>query len=141
MEASVVLNILVRQVVTMPPELGIGFTELSHQISIEEGIKEGTVIKVFELDQNPNPGLKIDCEIMRVSDDKGKLRKELFEAKFNDKNQCELIVKGILDKEEGVESFEAMVKLITQSAFANPARMISTVSYYLKLLKQDQRNL
>ena len=50
MEASVVLNILVRQVVTMPPELGIGFTELSHQISIEEGIKEGTVIKVFELD-------------------------------------------------------------------------------------------
>ena len=50
-------------------------------------------------------------------------------AKFNENNQCELIVKGILDKEEGVNTFEAMVKLKTQSAFANPARMISTVSY------------
>ena len=57
-------------------------------------------------------------------------------AKFNENNQCELIVKGILDKEEGVNTFEAMVKLKTQSAFANPARMISTVSYldfYLQL--------
>ena len=50
-------------------------------------------------------------------------------AKFNENNQCELIVKGILDKEEGVNTFEAMIKLKTQSAFANPARMISTVSY------------
>ena len=52
-------------------------------------------------------------------------------AKFNENNQCELIVKGILDKEEGVNTFEAMVKLKTQSAFANPARMISTVSLNL----------
>ena len=57
------------------------------------------------------------------------MRDELFIAKFNENNQCELIVKGILDKEEGVNTFEAMVKLKTQSAFANPARMISTVSY------------
>ena len=59
------------------------------------------------------------------------MRDELFIAKFNENNQCELIVKGILDKEEGVNTFEAMVKLKTQSAFANPARMISTVSLNL----------
>ena len=67
-----------------------------------------------------------------ISDDKGMIREELFEAKFNDDYQCELSVKGILDKEEGVDTFEAMIKLKTQSAFANPARMISTVNKTFK---------
>ena len=66
MESSFVLSIRVQQVVTMAPELGIGFTELKHEISIDEGITEGTVVKVLELDQVPNPGLRLDCEIMRV---------------------------------------------------------------------------
>ena len=69
-----------------------------------------------------------DCTInFEFTDDKGMIREELFEAQFNDDSQCELSIKGILDKEEGVDTFEAMVKLKTQSAFANPARMISTV--------------
>ena len=66
METSTVLSIRVQQVVTMAPELGIGFTALRHEISIDEGISEGTVVKVLELDQVPNPGLRLDCEIMRV---------------------------------------------------------------------------
>ena len=66
METSAVLSIRVQQVVTMAPELGIGFTALKHEISIDEGISEGTVVKVLELDQVPNPGLRLDCEIMRV---------------------------------------------------------------------------
>ena len=66
METSAVLSIRVQQVVTMAPELGIGFTALKHEVSIDEGISEGTVVKVLELDQVPNPGLRLDCEIMRV---------------------------------------------------------------------------
>ena len=69
MESSVMLSIRVQQVVTMAPELGIGFTELKHEISIDEGIAEGTVVKFLELDQIPNPGLRIDCVIMRVKGD------------------------------------------------------------------------
>ena len=62
METSAVLSIRVQQVVTMAPELGIGFTALKHEVSIDEGISEGTVVKVLELDQVPNPGLRLDCE-------------------------------------------------------------------------------
>ena len=82
METSAVLSIRVQQVVTMAPELGIGFTALKHEISIDEGISEGTVVKVLELDQVPNPGLRLDCEIMRV---KGRLIAEgiLISVRFS----------------------------------------------------------
>ena len=80
METSAVLSIRVQQVVTMAPELGIGFTALKHEVSIDEGISEGTVVKVLELDQVPNPGLRLDCEIMRV---KGGLLSEAFLLKPN----------------------------------------------------------
>lgn len=36
-------------------------------------------------------------------------------------------ISGNLDKESGIKTLEAMIKLKTQSAFANPARMITTV--------------
>ena len=62
-----------------------------------------------------------------ITDDKGMIREELVEAKFNGNSQWEIGIKGILDKEEGVDKFEAMIKLKTQSAFANPPRMISMV--------------
>lgn len=97
LETSVILMIRVQQVVTMPPELGVGFTELRHEVDVEENSPEGTVLRILPLDQIPNPGLKIDCQVMRVKDDKGNIIKDLFYTQFNSaNNQCELLVQGNL---------------------------------------------
>ena len=134
MESTVTLSLRIQQVVTMPPELGVGFTDLRYEVTIDEGIDIGRVAQVLELDQVPNPGLKIDCEAMKIRDDKGRLSNNIFKGKFNSDNQCELIVNEEIDKEEGIESYEVMVKLKTQSAFVNPARMISTVSISVEFI-------
>ena len=128
LETKSFLVIRVDQVVTMAPELGIGFASLKYEANIDENLVENTVVQVLDLDQAPIIGLDIQCSIFRVKDQRGAIVKDILKGVYNDQNhQCELqINQGLIDKEK-TDSLEVMVKLKTQSAFVNPARMISTV--------------
>ena len=66
------LMIMVKQVVTMPPESGMGFTELHHQdVKVLENSIPGTLIKTLEIGQKPDRDIKIKCDIVEVINDKG----------------------------------------------------------------------
>ena len=98
------------------------------EANIDENLVENTVVQVLDLDPAPIIGLDIQCSIFRVKDQRGAIVKDVLKGVYNDQNhQCELqINQGLIDKEK-TDSLEVMVKLKTQSAFVNPARMISTV--------------
>ena len=59
----------------MAPELGIGFAQLEHELNLPENQPVQSVIHSISLDQVPHPGLKIQCEIIRVKDNLGNVRK------------------------------------------------------------------
>ena len=69
------IDSFIQQVVTMPPELGIGFAQLEHELNLPENQPVQSVIHSISLDQVPHPGLKIQCEIIRVKDNLGNVRK------------------------------------------------------------------
>jgi protocadherin-15 len=78
LETSVTLIVRVQQVVTMSPELGVGFETLRYDLKLEENTMRGKVIQVLTLDQVPRRGLDIKCEIMAVKDSKGKVREGIY---------------------------------------------------------------
>ena len=53
--------------------LGIGFTEIKYDLNVPEDQPVQSIIQSLDLDQIPNPGLKILCEILRVKDSKGNI--------------------------------------------------------------------
>ena len=63
---------VVKQVVTMPPESGMGFTELEHpDVQVLENSIAGTLIKTLEISQKPAREINIKCEIVEVVNSKG----------------------------------------------------------------------
>ena len=101
LETKSFLVIRVDQVVTMAPELGIGFASLKYEANIDENLAENTVVQVLDLDQAPIIGLDIQCSIFRVKDQRGAIVKDVLKGVYNDQNhQCELqINQGLIDKE------------------------------------------
>ena len=70
-----IILIRVRQVVTQPPDTGVGFASLNHDsVHVPENIAVGQVVYTVGLDQKPESsrGLSIKCEIMKVVDATGK---------------------------------------------------------------------
>ena len=106
--------------------MSIGFETIRHEVDIEENLAQNTVVKVLELDQEPIPGLDIQCQVMRVKDQRGAIINNVFKGVYNANNQCELQIDGVIDKET-IDTLEVMLKLKTQSAFVNPARMIANI--------------
>ena len=130
LEARFQMLIRIQQVVTMAPELGVGFAQLEYDLSVPEDQAVQSIIQSLGLDQVPNPGLKIQCEVLRVKDDKGNIREDQFIGEYHD-GQCHLVLVQELDKESD-EAFEILLKLKTQSAFTNPTKMIATIKLNLE---------
>jgi hypothetical protein len=64
--------VVVKQVVTMPPESGMGFAELEHpDVQVLENSIAGTLIKTLEISQKPAREINIKCEIVEVINSKG----------------------------------------------------------------------
>jgi protocadherin-15 len=64
--------VIVKQVVTMPPESGMGFAELNHpNVQVLENSIPGTLIKTLEIGQKPDRDINIKCDIVEVVNGKG----------------------------------------------------------------------
>ena len=58
---------------TVAPDSGIGFAELSHSAEISEDAEEGTLIKTLSLVQKDSlqKGLRVQCDVTTVTDARG----------------------------------------------------------------------
>ena len=72
LDSTLQLMIMVKQVVTMPPESGMGFAELNFpDVQILENSIPGTLIQTLEIVQKPDRDIKINCDVVEVINDKG----------------------------------------------------------------------
>ena len=124
------LVVRVRQVVTQPPDSGVGFVETAHFVQTKENMAEGTVLKTLELDQKERSNgrdLKIECKIVRATDQLGRSVSSSFIGRLNAQKDCELVQGSkSLDREQS-ERVTIEMKLRTLSAFTNPAKKAATV--------------
>ena len=60
--------------VTQPPDTGVGFSQLTHDIEVQENLGVGQLVHTVGLEQKPESsrGLNIDCKIMKVIDGSGR---------------------------------------------------------------------
>ena len=73
LESIVQITVQVTQMITVPPESGIGFAELEHRVQLSEAARPGSVIKTLTLSPKPSrQSLRVLCEIDSVVNVKGK---------------------------------------------------------------------
>ena len=72
LDTTLQLMVIVKQVVTQPPESGMGFTELHHpDVKILENSIPGTLIKTLEIGQKSDREINIKCDVIEVVNSKG----------------------------------------------------------------------
>ena len=72
LDSNLKLMVIVKQVVTQPPESGMGFTELHHRdVTILENSISGTLIKTLEIGQKVDREINIKCDVIEVVNSRG----------------------------------------------------------------------
>ena len=77
------LRLLVLQVVTLPPNTGVGFEDSSHVIQVMENTPQEAVLKVLRLANKPERNIRIQCEVDSVVDSENRRADELFRAELS----------------------------------------------------------
>lgn len=72
METSTQLMIFVKQVVTQPPESGMGFADLVvPKVAVMENSEPDTLVTTLEIIQKSQRPLPIKCDVVEVKNSRG----------------------------------------------------------------------
>ena len=128
LDVMATIVILVQQVVTVPPNSGVGFASLEHDISVMENTPQEAVLNTLALEKKPQRNIRIRCDVTEAYDENNKNVKSLFWGELNQNKDCQLILaRSGLDHEK-VKQYKVLLTLQTLSAFVNPSRMRARVN-------------
>ena len=128
LDVMATIVILVQQVVTVPPNSGVGFASLEHDISVMENTPQEAVLNTLALEKKPQRNIRIRCDVTEAYDENNKNVKSLFRGELNQNKDCQLILaRSGLDHEK-VKQYKVLLTLQTLSAFVNPNRMRARVN-------------
>ena len=128
LDVMATIVILVQQVVTVPPNSGVGFASLEHDISVMENTPQEAVLNTLALEKKPQRNIRIRCDVTEAYDENNKNVKSLFRGELNQNKDCQLILaRSGLDHEK-VKQYKVLLTLQTLSAFVNPSRMRARVN-------------
>ena len=128
LEVVATIVILVQQVVTVPPNSGVGFASLEHDISVMENTPQEAVLNTLTLEKKPQRNIRIRCDVTEAYDENNRNVKSLFRGELNQNKDCQLILaRSGLDHEK-VKQYKVLLTLQTLSAFVNPNRMRARVN-------------
>ena len=127
---EVVTNIVitVQQVVTVPPNSGVGFANLEHDITVMENTPQEAVLKTLFLEKKPSRNIRIRCEVTEARNENNKNVKTLFRGELDENKDCQLILARSGLDHEVVQRYRVVLTLNTLSAFINPNRMRARVN-------------
>jgi len=120
--------ILVQQVVTVPPDSGVGFASLAHDIQVMEDTPQEAVLKVLGLEKKPVRNIRIRCDVTEAKDENNKNVKSLFRGELDENKDCQLILARSSLDHEAAKHYRVLLTLNTLSAFVNPNRMRARVN-------------
>ena len=128
LESLVNLRVLVQQVVTLPPNTGLGFQELQHTVQVMENTPQEAVLKTIRLSNKPQRNIRIQCDVTEAFDRDGKDSKSLFKGQLNNNKDCQLILARSSLDHETMDSYRITLTLNTLSAFSNPSKSVASVN-------------
>jgi protocadherin-15 len=128
LETTVQILVTVQQVVTVPPNSGVGFSSLEHDITVMENTPQEAVLKTITLEKKPERNIRIRCDVTEAFDDKNENVRSLFRGELDSNKDCRLILARSGLDHELVEHYRVVLTLNTLSAFVNPKRMRARVN-------------
>ena len=121
------VRVRVLQVVTLPPNTGVGFEDGSHVIQVMENTPQEAVLRVLRLGNKPQRNIRIQCEVESVEDSRGMRSDELFRAELSPSKDCELILARSRLDHEVMTSYTVTMRINTLTAFVNKDKQTSVV--------------
>ena len=121
------VRVRVLQVVTLPPNTGVGFEDGSHMIQVMENTPQEAVLRVLRLGNKPQRNIRIQCEVESVEDSRGMRSDELFRAELSPSKDCELILARSRLDHEVMTSYTVTMRINTLTAFVNKDKQTSVV--------------
>ena len=128
LQTIVNIRVLVQQVVTLPPNTGIGFKELQHRIQVMENTPQEAILKTIQLSNKPDRDIRIQCDVTEAEDKDGRNAASLFKGELNANKDCQLILARSSLDHETMESYRIKLTLSTLTAFSNPSKSVAFVN-------------
>lgn len=116
------VQIFIRHVATVAPEIGLGFAEDSYNVDVSEDAGDNSLIKTLTvINSHAHDTTPLKCEIYSGNDD------GLFETNVTEERNCALrLRKGVLDYET-TESYQIKIRLISLSGLLRSDRNTTMV--------------
>ena len=138
LDSTVTVVVLVQQVVTVPPNALVGFSDLEHLIEVMENTPQEAVLKTLPLSRKPEGKIPIRCEVIDAVDKNGKNVASLFRGELNENKDCNLILARSGLDHESMDEYSIKMTLNTLSAFVNPNKKEARINVTI-LDKNDNR--
>ena len=138
LETTVDLRVVVQQVVTLPPNTGVGFQEVEHEIQVMENTPQEAVLKTIQLSNKPERNIRMECEVTEARDREGRSVANLFRGELNADKNCQLILARSSLDHESMDSYTISIKLNTLTAFTNPGKNVARVK--VRVLDQNDNS-
>jgi len=128
LDSTVTIVVLVQQVVTVPPNSGVGFSDLEHRIEVMENTPQEAVLKTLTLSMKPDRNIMIRCEVIEAFNKNGENVGSLFKGELNKNKDCNLILARSGLDHESMDEYTIKMALNTLTAFVNPNKMEARVN-------------
>lgn len=117
------VEIFIRHVATVAPEIGLGFAEDSYNVDISEDAGDNSLIKTLTvINSHAHDTTPLKCEIYSGNDD------GLFETNVTEERNCAFrLRRGALDYET-TEFYQIKIRLISLSGLLRSDRNTTMVS-------------
>jgi len=127
LSSSVDVMIRVEQVVTLPPNTGIGFKQLKHAIQALENTPQEAVLKTLPLTGIPKKNIRIRCSVRSAVDASGRNVDYLFKGEMDGNEGCNLVLARSSLDFEVMKEYRVEMEINTLTAFLNPQRAVADV--------------
>jgi len=128
LDSTVAIVVLVQQVVTIPPNSGVGFSDLEHLIQVMENTPQEAVLKTLPLSMKHERDIRIECEVVEAFDKNGKSVSTLFRGEVNENKDCNLILARSGLDHESMDEYSIKMTLNALTAFVNPNKMVARIN-------------
>ena len=138
LQTTVEVRVVVLQVVTLPPNTGVGFQEVEHEIQVMENTPQEAVLKTLQLSNKPERKIRLECEVTEARDGQDRKVANLFRGELNGDKNCQLILARSSLDHETMDSYTITVRLNTLTAFTNPGKKVARVK--VRVLDQNDNS-
>ena len=114
------LGVAVQQVVNLPPNMAVAFSERNTSTQVLENIAQEAVLKVLPLTKKPVRNIRLGCKVAGAVDRAGVRADQLFRGQLNAAKDCVLVLARSGLDPETMPSYTVTLHLATLPGLVSP---------------------